>query len=132
MSTAIYKVHNTNNKIGGQHTYYGEGCLPMGVGYYLIFRTNRIMIEIDCLVNCQPHVTNVPLLQNFILQTIQMYGLLNSKMELGRVTFCDKVNKGYTSTMLIAVRKSSSAAQDVSSYSGIVSNTMNTYFIYQL
>ena len=61
-----------------------------------------------------------------------MYGLLNSKMELGRVTFCDKVNKGYTSTMLIAVRKSSSAAQDVSSYSGIVSNTMNTYFIYQL
>jgi hypothetical protein len=35
-----------------------------------------------------------------------MYGLLNSKNELGRMTFCDKVNKGYISTILIAGGKS--------------------------
>jgi hypothetical protein len=55
-----------------------------------------------------------------------MYGLLNSKMELGRMTFCDKVNEEYTSTVLIAGRKSLTAAEDVPSFSRIVSNTMNT------
>jgi hypothetical protein len=72
MSTAIHKVHNTNNKIGGQHTDYGEGCLLVGVGYYLIFRTNRITFESDYLINWQPQVTNMPLLQNFMLLTINI------------------------------------------------------------
>jgi len=47
-------------------------------------------------------------------------------MELGRMTFCEKVNKGYISTVLIAGRKSLTAAEDVPSLFRIVSNTMNT------
>ena len=58
--------------------------------------------------------------------TVQMYGLLNSKMELGRMTFCERVNKGYISTILIGGRKSWTAAEDVPPFSRIVSHTMNT------
>jgi len=73
MSTAIHKVHNTNNKIGGQHTDYGDGCLPVGVDCYFIFRTNRNTFEIECLINWQPRVTNMPPLYNFMLWTINPY-----------------------------------------------------------
>jgi hypothetical protein len=55
-----------------------------------------------------------------------MYGLLNSKMELWRMTFCDKANKRYIATILIAGRKSWTAAEDVLSFSPIMSNTKNT------
>jgi hypothetical protein len=51
MSTAINKVHTTNSKIEGHHTLYGRGGLPMEVGYYFIFRTNRITFQIDYLIN---------------------------------------------------------------------------------
>jgi len=54
-----------------------------------------------------------------------MYGLLNWKMELGRLTFCERVNKGYISTILIAGRTNWIATVDVSSFSRILSHTMN-------
>ena len=76
---------------------------------------NRITFEIDYLINWQPQVTICHSCgTSCYRQLIQMYCLLNSKMELGRMTFCDKINKGYTSTILIAGRKSWTAAEDVS------------------